>query len=210
VLLDEAAILACAMYVDLNPIRAAMAQSLGESEFTGAKARFDDFQDSESIKKKSATESSSSFSDEESSPVDATNSGLGGQTSYCERSEGRKQSGWLSPLEIKESSDPIGADPSRCGRRASLKGFLSMPLERYLALVDWTGRQLRSDKRGAIPAELAPLLTQLGIAPDRWLDLALRFGKLFKRAAGSSISLTTEANQCNQNWLQAPGASCFG
>ena len=36
-LLDEASVLACAAYVDLNPIRAAMAESLETSKFTGAR-----------------------------------------------------------------------------------------------------------------------------------------------------------------------------
>ncbi len=29
-------------------------------------------------------------------------------------------------------------------------------------LLDWTGRELRRDKRGAIPDELAPILDRLG------------------------------------------------
>ena len=41
-LLDEASILACAMYVDLNPIRAAIAQTPETSDYTGAKDRLDD------------------------------------------------------------------------------------------------------------------------------------------------------------------------
>jgi REP element-mobilizing transposase RayT len=43
-LLDEASILACAMYVDLNPIRAAMADTPEQSQFTGVYDRIQDLQ----------------------------------------------------------------------------------------------------------------------------------------------------------------------
>lgn len=209
VLLDEAAILACAMYVDLNPIRAAMAQSLEDSNFTGAKARIDDLKDAAMIDFQATAVPQPSSDKSDQPPFNFGFDKSQKRTSRWERSRGREQSGWLSPLEIKEASDPIGADPSRCGRRASLKGFLPLSLLRYLELLDWTGRQLRSGKRGAIPEKIASILSQLGIHSNRWLDLAQQFGQLFKRAAGTSVSLSNEADRRDQNWLQAPGKGCF-
>jgi len=111
----------------------------------------------------------------------------------------------MSPLEINEKSDSTGPNASPCGRRASLKGFLSMSLSKYLELLDWTGRQLRSGKRGTIPSELTPILERLGVDPVGWCDLVQKFGKLFKRAAGNVDSLSSEAARRGQSYLQAPG-----
>jgi hypothetical protein len=41
--------------------------------------------------------------------------------------------------------------------------------EEYLALVDWTGRIIRSDKRGYIDKALPPILDRLHITVDQWL-----------------------------------------
>jgi hypothetical protein len=40
--------------------------------------------------------------------------------------------------------------------------------EEYLALVDWTGRIIRSDKRGYIDSALPPILDRLQITLDQW------------------------------------------
>ena len=206
-LLDEASILGCAMYVDLNPIRAAMAESLEDSDFTGAKARIDDLVEAQ-------FEISPGRSTGSNGAAKKANPGRGRRrprrTRRWERSRGRQRSGWLSPLEINEAFDPIGSDPSPCGRRASLKGFLSLSVVQYLELLDWTGRQLRGDKRGAIPPTLAPIIERLGIKPSCWLELVGQFGRLFKRAAGTQVSLDREARRRGQNWMQAPGRTCFG
>jgi hypothetical protein len=200
-LLDEASLLACAAYVDLNPVRAAIAKSIETSEFTGAKDRIDDLKEGES----GATVGSSARGGQTGKPD--VRGKRNARTHAWERSRRRRKSDWMSPLEIAEKSDPASADASPCGRRASLKGFLSMPLTKYLELLDWTGRQLRSGKRGTIPAELSPILERLGLDAVGWCDLVQKFGKLFKRAAGAAESLSTEAARRGQRYLQAPVAS---
>jgi REP element-mobilizing transposase RayT len=178
-LLDEAGLLACAAYVDLNPIRAAMAETPEASRFTGAHDRLGDL---------SERSERSRMSDHD-----------------WERSRPGKRSGWLSPIEIDEAADPTGADVESGGRRASQKGFLSLSLCDYLQLLDWTGRQIREDKRGSIPKHLAPILARIGMDAPGWCDLVTKFGKCFKRAAGTAEHLTQEAERRGQRWMQSPG-----
>ena len=194
-LLDEASLLACAIYVDLNPIRAALAETPEQAPFTGARDRIDDLranQDKANRKKPCPNPHRSRKPDRR-----------------WERSRRRLHSGWMSPLQINEKDDPVGVDVSSCGRRASLKGFLSMPLVGYLELLDWTGRQLRNDKPGSIPDHLTPILQRLGIQGKSWCELVGKFGRLFKRAAGNAESISKEAHRRGQNWMQAPGVSCL-
>jgi hypothetical protein len=42
-----------------------------------------------------------------------------------------------------------------------------MSFAEYLKLLDWTGRQLRADKSGLIPSDLAPILERLKISDAR-------------------------------------------
>ena len=63
-----------------------------------------------------------------------------------------------------------------------------MTLETYLKLVDWTGRQIRRDKRGQIPADCAPILERLPCSAETWLDFVKNFRKRFRNAAGLAPS----------------------
>ncbi|TWT76187.1 hypothetical protein CA13_66780 [Planctomycetes bacterium CA13] len=110
----------------------------------------------------------------------------------------------MSPIEIDEKNDAVGpcVDPS--GRRASTKGFLAVSMSRYLELLDWTGRQLHRNKVGKIPDHLAPILSRIGLDTHGWCDIVKKFGRVFKRAAGTPESLAREAVRCGQGWLCAP------
>jgi len=177
-LLDEASLLACATYVDLNPIRAAMAESPETSDYTGAKDRIDDLSERKDRNRPS--------------------------THQWERSRRRRRSGWMSPIEINEQDDPIGPCLDSSGRRASEKGFLCVSMVRYLELLDWTGRQMHRDQVGSIPEHLAPILTRIGVDAAGWCDVVRKFGRVFKRAAGTPESLAREAIRRGQGWLCAP------
>jgi len=58
-------------------------------------------------------------------------------------------------------------------------------LSDYLELVDWTGRIVRNDKRGAMDKNLPPLLSRLNITPDHWLTLSTQFEGRFGRVIGT-------------------------
>jgi hypothetical protein len=69
-------------------------------------------------------------------------------------------------------------------------------------LLDWSGRQLRAGKRGAIPADLAPILERLGIDGDELLDTLDDFPRLFPRLVGRAEQILERAREVGRRWLQ--------
>jgi hypothetical protein len=64
-------------------------------------------------------------------------------------------------------------------------------MDKYLTLVDWTGRAIRSDTRGFIDHRLPSIMQRLSIDADAWW-LAVRprgnvFTDLARRAGGSGF-----------------------
>ena len=59
----------------------------------------------------------------------------------------------------------------------------------YFELLDWTGRALRADKRGAINESQAPILMRLGIDEESWIESVTRFQRHLFDVAGSVTSL---------------------
>lgn len=150
-LLDERALLTCMAYVDLNPVRAKMAESVEESEYTSIFERIHGI----------------SCHEENTCSV-----------------------GSLKPLfgfvagEFNEQ--PQGIPYS---------------LLDYLELVDWTGRVLRDDKRGAISERTPSLLSTLGLDSEIWLALACSFGKDYHGAVGSLEELALFAEHTGKRWI---------
>ena len=182
-LLDESAILAGAAYVDLNPLRAAIAESLQMSEHTSLQRRLG------SMRALLAAKC------DESEPPEA-----------C----AAPSDDFLAPLEINESSDELGPRPNQSGTRCSDKGFLTMPLTAYIGLLEWTARQIAVAKtsgpappetpetrppalqtvaRCEAPPETPPPLERLNIKPEVWCQLVSDFGAMFSLVAGTPESI---------------------
>ena len=208
---DEAGLLACSMYVDLNPVRAAMAATPEESQHTSA---YDRILGLKGQKMDSAAadvvvlEPPAAGRQIRETPVAKRKSQRSRRVSSTQRRISRDA--WLAPLTLAERSSP-GPASSRSGVRASDKGFLPMSLKDYLKLLDWTGRQGRSDKRGKIPAGLASILDRLGIESSMWCDLVWNFKKYFGRSAGRPSSLREDAERSGRQWCrgQQRASACF-
>lgn len=54
----------------------------------------------------------------------------------------------------------------------------------YLELIDWTGRAVREDKKGAIAQTRPKLLNELGIAADAWVTSAKEFRRQYSGISG--------------------------
>jgi len=173
-LLDESALLACSMYVDLNPVRAGVARSPETSRYTSAYDRIRGRQH-------------------------ASDKNPRRKNKRRPRGRNRKTPDrWLSPLPL----DTRASSRDRVAWRASNKGFLPLTLEEYLQLLDWTGRQVKGNRQSSIPGHLAPILDRLQIVSDGWSEMVSNFGRWFGTAAGRTESLTAEADRRGRRWVQ--------
>ena len=232
-LLDEAAILACSVYVDLNPIRAGLATTPEESAYTSGRDRI-----------QSMLETSTRLTSKaETSPLEAcerpdawlceltlqeTTTKPASTTAVGAASPRRASASEAGPVAIAVAiavADAVGASqpsadsgptssvaapvaaPRRLHARASDQGFLPIEVEHDVMLLDWTGRELRADKRGAIPDHLAPIVERLGLDRSNWVETVRGFGRLFKQAAGRSSSLVDAAARRSRRWFQGKAAA---
>jgi REP element-mobilizing transposase RayT len=170
-LLDEAALLACCMYVDLNPVRAAMAESPESSTFTSAYDRIKAAQ-GKTIESAAAPMRTINRDDAAKILKSSTPEELANRRKSARERRGPRiaKDAWLAPLTLNPRM--VGPAINKEGLRASDKGFLNMSLDDYIALLFWTGRQGREDKKGKITVGACPDLGKVG---DRRGDV-VRFG----------------------------------
>jgi hypothetical protein len=131
-LLDEAAVLTCMSYVDLNPIRAGIAKTPEYSDFTSIQQRIRDWQQRQ-VKQSQTSQQSAE-----------------------------------SPQTINSPRVPLM--PLVQQRRDAHAHAIGYTLKDYLQLVDWAGRTIRNDKRGAISDRIPPILERLQLNPQTFLQ----------------------------------------
>jgi len=137
-LLDEAALMSCMAYVDLNPVRATIANTPETSDHTSIKRR-------------------------------------------------------LSLLTAKSKKDlqkqPAELFPFVGNPRKNRPEGLPFKLMDYIDLVEWTGRELRPDKRGSIAKDAPPVLQRLNMDTENWLFLTRHFESRLKGLVGSLFAV---------------------
>jgi len=152
-LLDPQALLTCMTYVELNPIRAKMAETPEDSEFTSIKQRVEESREKKTKK-------------------------LG------------KKAKQIALKEFVEQSMPESHGIPFC-------------YQDYLELVDWSGRVIRADKRGAIDDNLPPILMRLGIDGECWIKaMSPKGSHYFSHALGCRKALRAYAEKLHINWIK--------
>ena len=161
-LLEPHAVLSCMTYVDLNPARAAMCDTLAASDHT-------------SIQRRLQEESSS-----------------------------------LAKLDLnRESITP----PLKPVAGLDADALLDMSQDAYVQLVQWTGEQLRWDKRGCLKPlgkqnSSAPAdIWQVSQHPDQWLRQVRGTESIYFRAIGSAEALMDKAEALGQAWMKGVSAA---
>jgi hypothetical protein len=135
---SEEALLSCMAYVDLNPVRAGMAETPEQSEYTSIQER------------------------------------LQPRFDLLQAIDVQTECGDL--LDFTAPLRPLLPFENRL--TDAIQSGIPFGFREYLALLDWTGRIIRDDKRGYIDTTLPPILDRLEITADQWCMNTTQFEAL--------------------------------
>lgn len=176
-LLDEGALLTCMSYVDLNPIRAGIADSLEASEFTSIRERL------LAAAAKAATKEGAAATEEaaEVRSESGTESGLVQGAPW--------QPGKLLPFAV--GVVPANVAGPWCRRP------LPMQFEDYVALLRETAGVIRRNagEEAELTRRTASALERVGLSADRFAESVREFGRSFFTMVGESHRIEAESER---------------
>ena len=175
-LLGQSAVIACMAYVDLNPIRARVAETPETSRPTSVHDRINARQ-AYRIVTSIATGTTPAAPSRDATPLAPR--------------PGPEHGLWITPI--------AACTPTSNQARALIP--CSLNLDTYLELVDQTGRIMRSGKRGAIPTHLAPILARFDIDAEAWICIMTQGGHFLGSAIGTMVERAAEAARHGVKWL---------
>jgi REP element-mobilizing transposase RayT len=207
---DGGATLACMTYADLNPVRAGMAETPEDSDFTSGQDRSVAHRARRQLAHAPANPNRAQapllararaeaardhwlapLGERPASPAQGPGGPLHSPHSSPEAPPASPATGQpASPA----STQPATADPP------SVLAHLST--ETYLELLDWTGRQLRTGKRGRLAADLRPVLERLDLDVEAWVDNIAGYASLFHHLAAKLPRLQQLAQASGRAWFQ--------
>lgn len=163
-LLDEAAVLSCMAYVDLNPIRAGLSASPEDSGFTSIQQRIQAHQ----------------------------------RAKFCEPADECGPASNDTPLKQPYL---VSFEPLLETAQSMAGAICEYRFEDYLELVDWTGRAVRTGKKGAVSTALPPILERLNINPQVWLGHMGPRRSRVSVAIGAMDKLKQYVEATGRKWL---------
>jgi len=177
-LLDDAALLTCMAYVDLNPVRAGITFSLEASDFTSIQQR---------LFRAAARRKSS-------------------DGAAVSKKKVRKVVPVREPI-LPTSLAPhlMGFCRRRDGSDSSTCEQLPVRFDDYLELVRATGEAVRDDKRGFLSPRSQALLQRVGIVCEQWTRTVQTFHEGFGSMVGQTHHIDAHCKRLGLEKTKGPG-----
>ena len=166
-------------YVDLNPIRACMAETPEQSDYTGVQDRIDLrqlFEKEHGLRQRLRANAMNN----------SLVSTLQDKSITMRHSESHI---WLTPIKACITND--------WGQRDN-----GLKPDDYLNLIEATGRIMRGDKRGSISKQLAPILNRLNLDVKKWIDCMSSQQQMIGSAIGHLKARVDEATRRGISWVR--------